>query len=84
MSWELCAADCRIRITRFSATILAVTQLSVKNSTGTDLNDSKARTLARHNQALQAEFHNAIFSPESRVAWLIRDEGTVAAVLGNH
>jgi hypothetical protein len=34
--------------------------------------------------ALQAKFYDAIFSPESRVPWLIRDEGTVAAVLRNH
>ena len=47
------------------------------------LNDSKARTLAPLHRALQAEFYDAIFSPESRVTWLTRDEGTVAAVLRN-
>lgn len=47
------------------------------------LNNSKARTSAPLNRALQTKFHNAILSPESRVPWLIRDEGTVAAVLRN-
>lgn len=47
------------------------------------LNGSKARISAPHNRALHAKFYDAIFSPEARVAWLIRDEGTVAAVLGN-
>ena len=44
----------------------------------------KARTLPPLNRALQAEFYDAIFGPESRVTWLIRDEGTVTALLRNH
>jgi len=34
--------------------------------------------------SVQAKFYDAIFSPETRVSWLIRDEGAVAAVLRNH
>ena len=32
---------------------------------------------------MQAKFYDAIFGTESRIAWLLGDEGTVAAVLGN-
>ena len=59
-------------------------QVSLVKDAGSSRRDNSILSVsATQLRALQAEFYDAIFGPESRVAWLIRDEGTVATVLGN-